>query len=77
MDETADGGTSAYTVASGKTVTSPSLQWRKGSDSSEVFAMPLWVIWYIQEINILNWESIKMVFLELVLVMEMAGLTQL
>lgn len=29
---TADGGTSTYTLASGKTVTSPSLQWRKGSD---------------------------------------------
>lgn len=29
---TADGGTSTYNVASGKTVTSPSLQWRKGSD---------------------------------------------
>lgn len=29
---TADGGTSTYSVASGKTVTSPSLQWRKGSD---------------------------------------------
>lgn len=29
---TANGGTSTYSVASGKTVTSPSLQWRKGSD---------------------------------------------
>lgn len=29
---TADGGTSAYTLANTKTVTSPSLQWRKGSD---------------------------------------------
>jgi hypothetical protein len=31
---TADGGTSTYTLASGKTVTSPSLQWRKGSDQA-------------------------------------------
>lgn len=29
---TADGGTSTYTLANTKTVTSPSLQWRKGSD---------------------------------------------
>lgn len=29
---TADGGTSTYSVASGKTVISPSIQWRKGSD---------------------------------------------
>ncbi|MGD9716225.1 MAG: filamentous hemagglutinin N-terminal domain-containing protein [Sulfuricurvum sp.] len=27
-----DGGSSAYSVAGGKTVTSPSIQWRKGSD---------------------------------------------
>ncbi|WP_305531366.1 filamentous hemagglutinin N-terminal domain-containing protein [Sulfuricurvum sp.] len=37
---TADGGTSTYSVASGKTVTSPSLQWRKGSDmASTRYAM--------------------------------------
>ncbi|QOG11711.1 filamentous hemagglutinin N-terminal domain-containing protein [Arcobacter sp. FWKO B] len=29
---TANGGTSAYNLASGKTVVSPSIQWRKGSD---------------------------------------------